>query len=235
MVDEFESIQLALFTSAPPSLDALKLWDAIFGSSPGGFQTHNPGHTQAQGRVGDLEVVVMAQVNRFDIVMQAPVGPPPAMPPAPIPDIQKALDDGISYAEKALPYLNVGRVAAVIQGNCFASSPQDAVAKFISLYPDCKVPAGATAVTYEFTAPKKSGLNQNRNLMRLCRWQTVHSQYFNLAPGTTQVAQRFAVHSYVDVFSEAMEALSAQDALAGLKEVADEANKIIAGGPNAVS
>lgn len=234
MVEEFESIQLALFTSAPPSLDALKLWDAIFGSSPGGFQTHSPGHTQAQGRIGDLEVVVMAQVNRFDIIMQAPIGPPPAMPPAPIPDIQQALADGISYAERALPFLTVGRVAAVLQGNCFASSPQDAVSKFIQLYPEYKVPADATAVTYEFTAPKKSTLNPNRRLMRLCRWQTVHSQYFNMSPGTTQVAQRFAVHSYVDIFSEAMEALSAQDALAGLREVLEEANKIIVGGPNAV-
>lgn len=235
MVDEFESIQLALFTSAPPSLNALKLWEVVFNSSPGGFQTHNPGHTQAQGRVDGLEVVLMAQVNRFDIVMQAPVGPPPALPPAPIPDIQKALSDGISYAEKALPYLEAGRVAAVIQGNCFASSPQEAVSKFISLYPDYKVPQGATGVNYEFTVPRKSALNQSRKLMRLCRWQTVQAQYFNSGSGTTQVAQRFAVHSYVDVFSEAMEALSVEDTLAALKEVADEANKIIAGGPNAVS
>lgn len=235
MVDEYESVQLALFTSAAPAIDALRLWETIFGAYPGGFQTHGPGHTQAQGNVDGLEVVLLVQAERLDIVIFAPVGPPPALPPAPIPDVQKAISDGIAHAEKALPFLKVGRVAAVIQGNCFASTPQDAVARFISLYPECKLPAAANAVTYEFTAPKQSTLNQNRRLMRLCRWQTVQSQLFNLLPGTAQVAQRYAVHSYVDVYTEAMEALSTQEVLAGLKEVAHEASTIIAGGPNAVS
>lgn len=235
MVEEFESIQLALFTPAPPALDAIKFWDAIFGTSPAGFQTMAPGHTQAQGTVGDLDVVVIVQTNRFDIVMQASAPPPPAMPPAAIPDIQKALSDALGYADKAIPHLTVGRVAAVIQGNCFAASPSEAVAKFSQAHPDFKVPAGATGVTCEFTVPKASKLNPNRRLIRLCKWQTVQSQYFNLGPGQMQLAQRFASHSYVDVYGEAMESLSAADVKSALQEVVDEAKSIIDGGPNAVS
>jgi hypothetical protein len=234
MVEEFESIQLALFTSAPPALDAIKFWDAIFGTSPTGFQTIAPGHTQAQGPVNDLDVIVIVQSNRFDIIVQALAPPPPAMPPAPITDINKAMSDSLSYAEKAIPHLAVGRTAAVIQGNSFAASSSDAVAKFSQALPEFKVPTGATGVTYEFIVPKPSKLNPNRRLTRLCRWQTVQSQFFNVGPGQMQVAHRFASHSYVDVYVEAMEAMSPSDAIAALQEVIEEAKSIVDGGPNAV-
>ena len=236
MIEEFESVQFALFTVAPPPQNALQFWSTMFQTSPTGFQTHSPGHTQAQGLINGLDVIIIAQAGRFDILMQSPMAPPPAMPPTPIPDIDGAISDGLSYAEKAIPSLKIGRVAAVIQGNCFASSSLDAVEKFKRLYPTVVVPAGATSVSYEYTIPKISKLKPERRLVRLCKWQTVQSQYLKIPsdPGVPQVAQRFAAHTYVDVFCEGIEALSAGDATLALREVVDEAKAIIDGGPDAI-
>lgn len=230
MDQEFESIQLALFTREPPALDAMKFWDKIFGTSPAGFQTVGPGHTQAQGLVGGLSITVIVQINRFDIVMQAPLPKPPIAPPSPIPDIQATIAAGHAYVGKVVANLTVARVATVIQGNYFATSRIDAVAKFRQVYPDCKLPSAATAVTYEFAVPTPSRLKSDRRLIRLCKWQTVQAKFVNVGPEAMNVTDKFSLHSYVDVSMETVELLSETDAAAALQEVADEALSIAHGG-----
>ena len=43
IVEEVESIQLAVFLRTPPALDALKMWEEAVGRLPTGFNTPCPG------------------------------------------------------------------------------------------------------------------------------------------------------------------------------------------------
>jgi len=233
MDEEYESVQIALFVAAPVAAEALDLWKTIFGSNPAGFQTPAPGHTQAQGVASGYEATLIVQPQRLDLVLMGPAPTPPQLPPGIISDLSDAIAMALGWIEKLLPSLTVGRVAAVIQGNRFATSQSAAVDLFRVANPSVPVPAGANGVNWEITVPLASKVNPARKLVRIARWQTVQAQIFSMAPNNNSVATRYAAHSYADVYGEAMEFMQQADVISALKEVTSEAQRILVEGPNA--
>lgn len=236
MPDRFDSVQLAMFLHAQSPLDALGLWSLAFNGSPTAFQTVGPGNTQAQGASGDTSTTIVVQPGRADFVLQRTSSNPPQHPPAAFLSLDPVLEEGLRSVRKTLKRLSVGRVACVINGTEIVENARRAVETIARQVPNLPITPEATDVNYQLTVPIASKVVSTRRLIRLCRWQSSQMQTISVsALQTTIVQQTFASLLYVDVFGEAMESLDEDAAMAALKEVTDEAKKLILGGFDALN
>jgi|GEM_PF-5270159 hypothetical protein len=240
MVEAVESIQLALFLRDPPTSDALELWDRAVGGKPTGFNTIAPGNTQARGNFAGADLNVIVQQARVDLILQG-MPPAPSLSPVPDPPILGDPDGSrlraLDAIKRILPQLVVSRTAAVIQGHTLAADALDAAAKLRKLLPKVPFPDRAQDIIYQIIVPRTSAIAQ-RQLKQLCRWQTLNMQFIQMPLGGLQVpqmtTQRFAVHLYVDIFSEAIETLDSDQALASLNDVVTAAVNLLRGGYDAL-
>jgi hypothetical protein len=103
--------------------------------------------------------------------------------------------------------------------------------------PNVLFPESAQEAIYQIVVPRESSV-AGRRLKQLCKWQTLVMQLLEVQVGAAQpsqaVNQRFVVHQYADIFSEAVEILDGDRAFEALKEVASIAYEIIRDGYDAV-
>lgn len=108
--------------------------------------------------------------------------------------------------------------------------------------PDFPVPDGAAEGVYQISVPRFSRTTPTRRLVRLCRWQSVQLQFLQVAiqqqvqavQHLSPVAALYATHVYIDVFGEAMEALTPKEGMESLTEVAEMALNLFRDGYDAL-
>lgn len=228
MVDQIESIQLALFLNAPSAADALAFWSLTSAVSPTAFQNAGSGQSNAQGLVAGQSAQVIVQPLRVDLIISGV--PSIDSPIAFLPDLDAALGTARVAIEKWIPHLTVGRAAAVIRGSALADNPADAVAKLQALFPQLPSHPAATDIQYQITVPMVSAINPLRTIQQLCRWQLVQAQRMHLV-GQQMVPQLLhGAHMYVDIYGESAEVLDSAAAVAAMHEVVDRAKVLFKGG-----
>lgn len=235
MVEVVGSIQFTFFLRKPATSAAFKLWSAITDAEPTGYNTIGPGHTQAQGKLDAIDVIVSVQAVRVDIIFQGQSTPQGV--PTGLEDAGQVLRSGLEASSKAMLHLDVGRTAVVMQGHDLASSIEDATLKIKEMLPGLPLPAGSNEVTYQLSVPRASGVAPHRQIRQVCRWQSARLQLIEISIGPTPqqtVRENFVAHLYVDVFSDSMEELNHDGAFASLKENAEFADTILRGGYNAL-
>lgn len=232
MIENYESLQLALFLRGGPQFDAIKLWSLAFSESPSGFQTIAPGHTISQGIKDNDNVQIISQTGRIDILIQGPP-PNPAQPKfVVLADINATINRGLAIVDILLNHVQVGRTACVIQGSNLSNSPEGAVLKMAEMLPMLPVPAETSDLHYQVLVTRDSKLVSGRRIRKVCRWQTAQMQMVTIDPvqGSSIVTQKHGAHTYIDVYSEHLELLDSKQSIECLIEVIDIAKGISTGG-----
>lgn len=240
MAQQFDSLNFVIFVHGKPSGTALELWNKAFESTPPeNFQQLGTGGSQAAARKGDINVAIVTQLNRIDVVISPVVVMPfGGAPAASEPALEPAIDVGLELIAKLSPGENVHRPAVVFQLTEECESVADSLRKTSDRAGGASYPSEATDLSYQTIVPTKSEAEPRLKINRLCRWNTGRRQVVRLDMTTGSMQNdggTLATMLYLDVFTEEQPSATQENFSKLFAEVVGEAKKILSRGYNALS
>ncbi len=200
-----ESIQFAVFTSAPSARSALELWKTATGQPvPENFQQLPPHGTQSSGVENGVNYVLQVQPQRVDLIASLDPRLVGSEAPPYLRDYAAALDSGMTRMKKILAQLKAARIAIVLQAFQLEASADDAVRSVRERVPGLPDAPKTQDLSYQITTVRDSSAHAGVTIARLCRWNTGRKSLIQFDMGSGSFSTNpgpIGFHTYIDVFS----------------------------------
>lgn len=195
----------AFFAGFPRHANAAKLWSEIFDEPYGSFQTPVPQVSVASGRVGDLQVELHHQPDRYDVVTRMFDDQPGPPKTAAALEVLSAV--AVDAVLRAATDATITRAASIGIWAESATSLIDANRKMAAAVPGLPTNDRFSDQMFQLNSPVSSKAQAGMVLNRLCRWNSVVGRSMVLHMGPDGPAPTlplgddisWALHTTVDV------------------------------------
>jgi hypothetical protein len=230
MFGRIDQLQVVVF-GPTGNLDALVIWQALFGTSPDSFTKLPTGGGQAQGIRDGYSIALSVQPGRLDML---------ALPEPSTGDVPPAIDDGAAAGAllfslvKKLPLPDqIERVAIVCPTTVSTASLEAAAAMFRSDIGLAYAPPAGTSELFFQSASRKVLAECTDEAIVICRWSVNQRPFLKfdssnpLQPITNSTVPTYS--RYVDV-ATVPSALSPKVAVEALGALGREVARLLGGG-----